>query len=146
MLKEVVLAKYFSPLFPDDEMTCVVNDGGATSGEHTIKAVITKNTVKIAELKLRVVLSDQKHREMRARKQKNYFERIPGAPDPLVVEVKRRVHFNEADPMAIAWHGRYPLFFEEASEELGRTLRPVLRGFFEAGLRAPLVESPYRLF
>jgi 3-hydroxyacyl-[acyl-carrier-protein] dehydratase len=56
-LKEVVLAKYFSPLFPDDEVTCVVNDGGAASGEHTVKAVITKNTVKIAELKLRVVLT-----------------------------------------------------------------------------------------
>ncbi len=57
-LKEVVLAKYFSPLFPDDEMTCVVNDNGATSGEHTIKAVITKNTVKISELKLRVVFDN----------------------------------------------------------------------------------------
>ena len=59
VLKEVVLAKYFSPLFPDDEMTCVVNDDGATSGEHTVKAVITKNTVKIAELKLRVSLPRQ---------------------------------------------------------------------------------------
>jgi 3-hydroxyacyl-[acyl-carrier-protein] dehydratase len=59
VLKEVVLAKYFSPLFPDDEMTCVVNDDGATSGEHTVKAVITKNTVKIAELKLRVSYSGQ---------------------------------------------------------------------------------------
>lgn len=59
VLKEVVLAKYFSPLFPDDEVTCVVSDGGATSGEHTIKAVITKNTVKIAELKLRVSFAGQ---------------------------------------------------------------------------------------
>lgn len=57
VLKEVVLAKYFSPLFPDDEVTCVINDGGAASGEHTVKAVITKNTVKIAELKLRVLLT-----------------------------------------------------------------------------------------
>jgi hypothetical protein len=54
-----VLAKYFSPLFPDDELTCVVNDGGVTSGEHTVKAFITKNTVKIAELKLRVFLANQ---------------------------------------------------------------------------------------
>ena len=59
VLKEVVLAKYFSPLFPDDEMTCVVNDDGAATGEHTVKAVITKNTVKIAELKLRVSFSGQ---------------------------------------------------------------------------------------
>lgn len=56
-LKEVVLAKYFSPLFPGDELTCVVNDGGEVAGEHTVKALITKDTVKIAELKLRVVLS-----------------------------------------------------------------------------------------
>jgi hypothetical protein len=58
-LKEIVLAKYFSPLFPDDELTCVVNDGGMTSGEHTVKASISKNTVKIAELKLRVFLAAQ---------------------------------------------------------------------------------------
>ena len=58
-LKEVVLAKYYSPLFPDDEVTCVVSDDGATSGEHTIKAAITKNTVKIAELKLRVLFAGQ---------------------------------------------------------------------------------------
>ena len=58
-LKEVVLAKYYSPLFPDDEVTCVVSDDGATSGEHTIKAVITKNAVKISELKLRVSFAGQ---------------------------------------------------------------------------------------
>ena len=57
VLKEVVLAKYFSPLFPDDEVTCVVHDGGEAVGEHTVKALISKNTVKIAELKLRVLLS-----------------------------------------------------------------------------------------
>jgi acyl-CoA thioester hydrolase len=77
---------------------------------------------------------------MRTRKKTTYFERVPGAPDPLVVEVKRRVHFNEADPMAIAWHGRYPLYFEEASEELGRMIGLSYAEYFEAGLRAPLVE------
>ena len=54
---------------------------------------------------------------MRNRQKTTYFERIPGAPEPVVVDIKRRVHFNEADPMAIVWHGRYPLFFEEAAEE-----------------------------
>jgi len=58
---------------------------------------------------------------MRSKNKATYFERVPGAPEPIVVEVKRRVRFNEADPMAIAWHGRYPLYFE-------------------AGLRAPVVE------
>ncbi|HTG00013.1 MAG TPA: acyl-CoA thioesterase [Nitrospirota bacterium] len=74
------------------------------------------------------------------RRKSTYFERIPGAPEPVVVEVKRRVRFNEADPMAIVWHGRYPLFFEEASEELGRKCGLTYAEYFDAGLRAPIVE------
>ena len=54
VLKEVVLVKYFSPVFPDDEVTCVVNDMGDTNGEVIVKAVITKQTDKISEMKLRV--------------------------------------------------------------------------------------------
>jgi acyl-CoA thioester hydrolase len=77
---------------------------------------------------------------MRTRRKTSYFERIPGAPDPVVVEIKRRVRFNEADPMAIVWHGRYPLYFEEASEELGRLCGLSYPEYFEAGLRAPIVE------
>ncbi len=74
------------------------------------------------------------------RRQKQYFERMPGSPEPVRVEVRHRVHFNEADPMAIMWHGRYPLLFEEASEELGRRCGMSYKDFFEAGLRAPIVE------
>lgn len=77
---------------------------------------------------------------MRLRKQTTYFERRAGEPEPIVVEIKRRVRFNEADPMAIAWHGRYPLFFEEASEEVGRRCGLSYKDFFEAGLRTPIVE------
>ncbi len=77
---------------------------------------------------------------MRPRKRTTYFERIPGSPDPIVVEIKRRVHFNETDPMAIVWHGRYPLFFEEVAEELGRRCGLSYSDFFEAGVRAPVVE------
>lgn len=77
---------------------------------------------------------------MRKRRKTTYFERVPGAPAPVVVEIKRRVRFNEADPMAIVWHGRYPLFFEEASEELGRRCGLSYRDFFGAGVRAPIVE------
>ena len=54
ILKEVVLVKYFSPVFPDDEVTCVVNDMGDASGEAVVKAVISKKTGKISEMKLRV--------------------------------------------------------------------------------------------
>jgi len=57
-LKEVVLAKYFSPLFPDDAMTCVVSDVG-DQGEFVVKAVITKSGARISELKLRVLVADR---------------------------------------------------------------------------------------
>lgn len=77
---------------------------------------------------------------MRTRRKTTFFERIPGSPEPVVVEIRRRVRFNEADPMAIAWHGRYPLFFEEASEELGRRCGLTYKDFFEAGLRAPIAD------
>ncbi len=42
--------------------------------------------------------------------------------------------------MAIVWHGRYAVFFEEASAELGRIVGLSYKDFFDAGLRAPIVE------
>lgn len=69
-----------------------------------------------------------------------YFKRLEGAPKPVIVEIKRRVHFSEVDPLAIVWHGRYPSFFEEGSEELGRFCGLGYQDFFEAGLRAPIAE------
>jgi 3-hydroxymyristoyl/3-hydroxydecanoyl-(acyl carrier protein) dehydratase len=53
-LKEVVLAKYFSPVFPDDEVTCVISDMGDACGEFVVKAAISRKSDKIAEMKLRV--------------------------------------------------------------------------------------------
>lgn len=77
---------------------------------------------------------------MKSRKKKEHFERVPGAPEPVVYEVKRRSRFSEVDAMAIVWHGRYATFFEEASAELGRTVGLSYKDFFDAGLRAPIVE------
>jgi acyl-CoA thioester hydrolase len=76
---------------------------------------------------------------MMTRRKKKYFEQAPGDPKPVVVEIRRRVRFNEADPMAILWHGRYPLLFEEASEELGRKCGLTYEAFYETGLRVPIV-------
>lgn len=76
---------------------------------------------------------------MRTRVRKAYFEQPPGAPAPLVIEVRRRIHFSDTDPMAIMWHGRYPLLFEVAAEELGRRCGLSYPEYFEAGLRAPIV-------
>ncbi|MFH1147763.1 MAG: acyl-CoA thioesterase [Pseudomonadota bacterium] len=68
-----------------------------------------------------------------------YFPRSEGAPAPVAVEIKRRVHFSEVDPMGVVWHGRYPTYFEEASEELGRHCDLSYKDFYEAKLRAPIV-------
>ncbi len=64
VLKEVVLAKYYSPVFPDDEVTCVVNDMGDTSGEVVVKAVISRKTDKISEMKLRVSYDSRRKQEV----------------------------------------------------------------------------------
>ena len=53
-LKEVVVAKYFSPVLPDEEITCVISDAGEGTSESIVKAVISKKETKIAELKLRI--------------------------------------------------------------------------------------------
>ncbi len=74
------------------------------------------------------------------RKKDGYFTREKEHPQPIVVRVKRRISFSEVDPMAIAWHGRYPSYFEEAYAELGRQVGLSYRDFFSAGLRAPIVQ------
>ena len=78
---------------------------------------------------------------MRARRRKGgYFRQSDGTPAPLVVKVKRRVGFHEADVMGIAWHGRYAAFFEQGSTELGRQCGLSYEDFAEANLRAPIVQ------
>ncbi len=69
-----------------------------------------------------------------------YFEVPEGSPEPIVVEVTRRIRFSETDAMAVMWHGRYPILFEEASEELGRRCGLSYEDFHAAGLYAPIVE------
>jgi acyl-CoA thioester hydrolase len=75
-----------------------------------------------------------------SRRRKNYFERTVGTPDPVVLELRRRTRFSEADVMGVVWFGRYPLYFEEASAELGRLCGLSFEDFYQAGLRAPVVE------
>lgn len=55
-LKEVVLAKYFSPVLPGEEVDCTCSNV-ADSGEFVMKAAIAIGGRKVSELKLRVVLS-----------------------------------------------------------------------------------------
>jgi len=82
---------------------------------------------------------DQKPAALR-RKKNGYFERVEGMPEPVSVSVKRRVHFSEADVLGIAWHGRYPVFFEDAAAELGRRCGLSYMNFYAANLRAPIVQ------
>lgn len=74
------------------------------------------------------------------RKKGGYFKQIKGAPDPLVVNVKKRVNFNEVDLIRIVWHGRYPLYFEEGSAELGRRFGLSFKDYYKANISAPIVQ------
>jgi len=74
------------------------------------------------------------------RRKKNYFPVLPGSPHPLAARVTRRVSFSEVDAMAVAWHGRYAYYFEEAYAELTRKCGLGYEDFFKAGLRAPIVQ------
>jgi acyl-CoA thioester hydrolase len=77
---------------------------------------------------------------MTRRKDGKYFERVEGAPPTISFIVKRRVHFSEVDVMGIVWYGRYPLYFEEVSQELGRRCGMSFQDFYQANLRAPIVQ------
>jgi acyl-CoA thioester hydrolase len=45
---------------------------------------------------------------------KPYFPCEKNDPPPLKVTTKRRVRFEETDPLRIVWHGRYASYFEDA--------------------------------
>ena len=77
---------------------------------------------------------------MRRRKDGKYFERIKGTPPPISLTVKRRVSMSEVDMMSIVWYGRYPLYFEDASQELCRRCGLSYQDFYAANLRAPIVQ------
>ena len=53
ILKEILAAKFFSPILPEETVTCIVRDV-ARDGEFTVKAVINKGAAKATELKLKV--------------------------------------------------------------------------------------------
>jgi acyl-CoA thioester hydrolase len=67
-----------------------------------------------------------------------YFRRSEGDPPPLRTTVRRRVRFEEVDPMGIVWHGRYPGFFEDARVALGTSYGIGYEDFFRHGVPAPI--------
>lgn len=52
-LKEIMLAKYLSPVFSGEELTCACGELQRKDDDLIVKAVISKNGTKISELKLR---------------------------------------------------------------------------------------------
>jgi 3-hydroxyacyl-[acyl-carrier-protein] dehydratase len=68
-LKEVVYAKFFTPVFPLEELTCECRDIHYTNEEFTVKAFIRKGTQKVAEMKLRVSFRDKKKKHETSEKE-----------------------------------------------------------------------------
>ncbi len=61
-LREVVLAKYYAPVFPNEKVTCTVNEVADDGDDLTVKACILKGEEKVTEAKLRVSLSPDRQK------------------------------------------------------------------------------------
>jgi acyl-CoA thioester hydrolase len=73
-------------------------------------------------------------------KRKNYFQQEPNSPSPIKTTISRRLRFSETDALAIAWHGRFPQFFEEAQTELGHKCGLTYDAFRDEGITAPVAQ------
>jgi len=58
-LREIVYAKFFTPVLPQEELVCECRDIHHTDEGCTVKAFISKGTQKVAEMKLRVSFRDK---------------------------------------------------------------------------------------
>jgi 3-hydroxyacyl-[acyl-carrier-protein] dehydratase len=58
VLKEIMLAKYLAPVLPGEELTCVCSELQEKNGEFIVKAVITKDSSRVSEFKLRVSFTE----------------------------------------------------------------------------------------
>jgi acyl-CoA thioester hydrolase len=74
------------------------------------------------------------------RRRGRYFDRQEGAPADITVSVTRRIQFSEVDALGIAWHGRYPSFFEAAATELGDKIGLTYDAYRRAGIGAPIAQ------
>ncbi len=78
---------------------------------------------------------------------KAYFPLVAGAPPPLRCQTRRRVRFEEVDPLGIVWHGRYPGYFEDGRVALGRRFGLGYLDLYRQGIAAPVKQMhiDYRL-
>ncbi len=77
---------------------------------------------------------------MPRRQKGNYFPAEEGAPAPLVVSLKQRIHFSDVDPMGILWHGRYAKLFEKANEALGQLCDMTYADYYRDKIKSPIVQ------
>jgi acyl-CoA thioester hydrolase len=69
---------------------------------------------------------------------KAYFRTTASDPLPLRCRVERVVRFEEVDPLAIVWHGRYPSYFEDGRVLLGERYGLGYLDLFQHGIVAPI--------
>ncbi len=69
---------------------------------------------------------------------KPYFSQKEGQPEPLRALCRRRVRFEEVDPLGIVWHGRYPSYFEDARMALGEQFGIGYMVFYEYKVVTPI--------
>jgi acyl-CoA thioester hydrolase len=69
---------------------------------------------------------------------KPYFPVKPDQPEPLRIQVKRHVRFQEVDSLGIVWHGHYPSYFEDARVALGDRYDMGYLDFYREGIPAPI--------
>ena len=75
------------------------------------------------------------------RRRQHYFSHEPGTPAPLELTIGRTLRFSEVDALAIAWHGNYLRFFEDAHTELMRRIGLSYDRYFAARLGAPVAQA-----
>lgn len=75
------------------------------------------------------------------RRKKQYFNTAPDDPKPLELTVTRCLHFSEVDALAIAWHGHYLRFFEDAHTELMRRIGLSYQNYREQQIGAPVAQA-----
>ena len=74
------------------------------------------------------------------RRKQHYFNQEPGMPSPLELTITRTLRFSEVDALAIAWHGNYLRFFEDAHTELMRCIGLSYERYFASQLGAPVAQ------
>lgn len=73
-------------------------------------------------------------------RKKGYFPPEPDTPTPLTVITRRRVRFEELDPLRVVWHGRYVSYFEDGRVAFGRQYGLSYEAFMKQRLAAPIVK------